>query len=133
MPSRQNEAVEVFASGAREGANAKTVPIPYHRGVMVVVDVTATTGDGTEDLAVRIQVADPVTGKKLQLVSDSFDNGGTGTRWYLIYPGVADTGTVFDAIEEVPVGREVEVELESLQGGAGTVSHTYSVGLHKLL
>lgn len=128
----QNETVEVFASGTRSGSNSADVELPYHRGLIVVVDVTATSGDGTEDLDIQLRSADPVTGNTHNLIQDSIDNGATETRWYLVYPGVSDTQSAYDVIEESPAGRRVTVRLETLQGGTSP-DHTYSVGALKLL
>lgn len=133
MPSsRVNSESELLASATRTGKTTETIELPNQRGLIVVVDVTATSGDGTEDLAVKVLSLDPVTGKTQDVLSDEFTDGATGTRFYLMYPGATSGASAFDVVEEVPPGRRVSLELETLQGGTSP-DHTYSVGIIKVV
>lgn len=103
------------------------VDLTPFRGAILVVDVTGTSGDGTQDLQVDVQFDDPASSNTPVILSDTFSDGATGTRVYAIYPGIADGQASYDAIEETPLPHNWEVNAQVLQGG-GSGDFTYSIG-----
>ena len=92
------------------------------KGVMVIVDVTATAD--TPSITPAIEGKDPVSGKYFSLLTASAALTTTGTAVYLVYPGV---GTAGDGITQVagfvlPSTWRVSVA----HGDADSI--TYSVG-----
>lgn len=99
----------------------------FYTGAVLVVDVTATNGDGTQDLAITVRFDDPASSNTPSILTDTFTDGATGTRVYAIYPGISDTQTSFDAVEEAPLPSNWEVEGAINQGGTAP-DFTYSIG-----
>lgn len=102
------------------------------RGLTAIVDATATSGDGTEDLQIDLEIYDPVAKKWITLITDTFTDGATGTRLYQVYPGVTDDQAVFQAVQGTHIGRRARISWEVL-GGGGTGDYTFSVAINYLV
>lgn len=129
--SQYNEEFELAGSATRSGTTVHDgQENKVHRGVTVVVNATASTGDGTEDLDVNIQYQDPVSATWLNLIAivGAFQDGGTGIRRYIIYPGISDKQANFDASQDVPLPETWRVET-IVQPGGTSPDYTYSVGI----
>lgn len=98
------------------------------RGVMIIVDVTAKSN--SPSLTLKINTKDPASQKKLTLL-ESEAITGTGTFFFLVYPGVDSllTSETLTKASIVPLGREWNVEIE--HGNSDSI--TYSVGYQLLL
>jgi len=75
--------------GATNGADQRNV---NHRGVQVVVDITAITGTGPT-LTVKLQGKDAASGKYYDLLT-SAALAATGTTLLTLYPGAPSTANV---------------------------------------
>lgn len=127
---RGNIAETLAASAAQDGTTNHAGTNYNHSAALIVVDATASSGDGTEDLDVNIQIQDPASSKWVTIIADTpFTNGATETMVYGIGLGLSDTQTVFQEIEEIPLPRDFRVQTVVQQGGAGTPTYTYSVGV----
>lgn len=124
-----NTSVTVSASAAQSGTTNHAITNPNHNAALIFVDATASSGDGTEDLDVNIQIQDPASGKWITVIADAsaLANGATGTLVYGVGLGVADTQTILQAVEEIPLPRDLRVQTIVQQGG-GSGAYTYSVG-----
>lgn len=128
---RSNTAVSVASSAAQSGTTNHTFTNHNARALLVIVDATASSGDGTEDLDIHIELQDPASSKWVTIISDAsaLTNGGTGTLLYGVGAGLGDTQTSLQAFEEIPAPRDLRVRTVVQQGGASP-DYTYSVGVH---
>lgn len=112
----------VFASAARTATeNSDDQDNERHKGVLLVLDITAT--GGTPTLDVKVQAKDSVSGKYIDIPGAAFaQKSATGTDSLVIYPGVAETAnrSVSDVI---PRTWRVVATI-----GGTTPSFTFSVG-----
>lgn len=117
-------------SASRTGTTNHPATNEDHSAALIVVDATATAGDGTEDLDINVQVQDPASSKWITVIADAsaFANGATGTLIFGIGLGVSDSQTILEAVEEIPLPRTFRVQTIVQQGG-GSGAYTYSIGI----
>lgn len=92
---RTNEAVTVFATGARTATANSTDQVNYSaKGLYLVLDITAASGT-TPTLDVKLQGLDPVSGKYVDIPGAAFaQKTTTNTSSLVLYPGVTETANV---------------------------------------
>lgn len=97
-----------------------------HRGVLLVVDLTAVAA--TETITPAIDFYDDISGKWINLITGTAI-GSNGTASYLVYPGVGTAAAGITKVAGFCLPRRWRVTITHSASGA----HTYSVGAHLLL
>jgi hypothetical protein len=116
-----NKYITVFASGVRdEDENGDDLTNKSHRGVAVVVDITAESG--THALVVKIQGKCELSGKYYDILA-SASLTAVGTTVLRVYPGIAAASNVA-ASDLLP--RTWRVALDHTKTASSTM--TLSVG-----
>lgn len=90
LPVALERTILTSAARTASGASSAQLNTGGHRGVLIVVDVTAVSGT-TPTLTPAVQGLDPVSGKWVDLHSDAAAISTTGTYTYVLYPGVSET------------------------------------------
>lgn len=126
MPN--NVDVAVLPSAARTvSTNSADFPNIECRGIIVILDVTAASGTG--GLQVLVQVKDVLTANYQALNATPAAVVATGTKTYIVYPGVgAAAGDVTQSTSQV-VGRTYRIRV--VAGDAS--SYTYSVSANLMV
>lgn len=116
---RTNEQRVIFASAVRAAdVNSSEFFNPEHKGVHVIVDVTAVPGVDT--VTFRIQGKDPASGKWYDILVSAAILA-TGTTRLSVYPGITETASVADS-DFLPVVWRVQAD------HSAATNFTYSVG-----
>jgi hypothetical protein len=114
----------IFASGVRdETHNSQDFDNLSHRGVQLVLDITAeTAGGSTHTIVVTIQGKDPTSGKYYTLLQGA-SKTATGTTLMTVHPGVTASANVAAAFA---LPRTWRVLVTHTADGASDM--TYSIG-----
>ncbi len=126
---RNNCKATLLGSAARTEAATAAITNYNHRGILIVVDVTARAGATT--LTPKLTLKGPVTGTydlDFWTATAPIDTAD-GTFAYLFYP--AETPAAITFTEEINVTIPRDVQLTVTPNDANSV--TYSVGIYYLL
>lgn len=123
----EHEEAELFSSAARtattNGADQNNV---RHRGVQLVLDITAVSGTAPT-LDVKVQCKDDISDKYVDIPGAAFaQKTAAGTDRLLIYPGVAETANK-EISDILPKRWRVVATI-----GGTTPSFTFSLGAQAL-
>jgi len=121
-PVTCNRNITVLASGNRSSTTASADQTNCGAvGVIIWFDVTAVPGGDTVQL--QLQGKDPVSEKYVTILQSGTVNSVSIVQ-LVVYPGVTDTASQYDAENDSPLPRTWRVNV--VHSGSGTF--TYSVG-----
>lgn len=119
-PINGHTAALLTYAAAAAGSNSADQSNPLHRGVKVVIDVTAIAGT-TPTFTVTIRGKDPASGKYFTILASAALTA-TGTVVLTVYPGIAAVANV-SASDVLPDTWRIET---AIGGTTPTVTATIS-------
>lgn len=119
-----NKEDTLLASAVRTATTNSPDQVNYNaKGVMIFFSVTAVPGGDTVQL--RLQVKDPISGSYVTSLTGNAKDA-IALYAYMLYPGLIDTGAVYDVEQPAALARTWRVQVVHSAGTNFTYSVAYS-------